>query len=177
MAAPMSHEEVNDLLATQLERDRHPRVADRGLDRLTFHRRVEVGAMPIAPEPIDRTVPDDRADPGAQRSATLLERRSPPPDRQECLLDHVLGRSSIAQDAQRDGMSETTVSVVQGFDPLGRMGRDRADNVVVSKVHSCSDTRSGAARLLVRRGPVGWITPARARSSVPGHAGPLLTKL
>ena len=140
-------ERLADLLAAQLESDGRPRVADRRLDRFALDGCVEPLPGPVAAQSIDRAVADDGADPRSERSAARLEGRATPPDGQERLLHHVLGRASVTQDAQSDGVGEASVTVIQSFDPLGRMGRDRADNVVVTQVHSHAPTRARGLRI------------------------------
>ncbi len=76
----------------------------------------------------------ERQDPGARLPALRHEARRRPPDREEGLLDGVLGERLIAQDAQREAVRRAPVTVVQlGERPLLRARREQ-DECLVGEV-------------------------------------------
>ena len=93
-------------------------------------------------QPVDRPVAGDRAQPGSQGTDGSVEAFGAVPERQEDLLDHVLGDRSVSREAVGRGEDRVHVAIVErGQGILGPCG-DRGDE------DSLVDRRGPAHRMV-----------------------------
>ena len=88
--------------------------------------RDEAGSSARGAQPVHRPVAGDRAQPGAERSDGRIEALGAVPERQEDLLDDVLGDPAVARQAKRRRVQGGGVAIVErGEGVLGPGGHGR----------------------------------------------------
>ena len=123
------------MLALEVGGDGLPGVGERDLGGRLVEGEIETGSAAAAAEPVDGAVMDDRADPGAQAPPLRPVGGRAPPDREERLLDDVLGGTGVAEDAQGEREGEPPVPVVEHLDPLRRGLSNQVDDPFVRRCH------------------------------------------
>src|SRR5207249_8960684 len=84
------------------------------------------------PQLVDRAVAHRGHEPGAQRTPARVKGRGVVPELDERLLDDVLRQSRVAQDAERDGIGQNAVAVVEQRERVDVGRRERAAELGVS---------------------------------------------
>ena len=97
----------------------------------------------LAPDEIDGAPVHERQDPGARLGALRPERGGGAPDREESLLDGVLGQPLVAQDTQRETVGDASDAIVELGESRLVAPRDERDEGFVREMSEVLAHRPG----------------------------------